>query len=151
FLSDKVGEFPNFEFVRALKTALSTDQGTIFRYANHENTVLRQIRRQILQTPPVDADDLITFIDSITQPTEDDQDSGIPGHPGSRNMIDLLEMVKNFYYHPQMGGSNSIKKVCPAILSESKYLQQIYSHATYNGTNFKNWTWIEKDPKSGLI
>lgn len=43
-------------------------------------------------------------------------------------MIDLCKVVKIFYYDPQMGGSNSIKAVLPAVLNSSKYLQQKYSN-----------------------
>lgn len=119
------GEFPNFEFVRRLKASLSTDDGTIFRYADHENTVLRQIMRQIEALPPgkalPDTDELVEFIQSITRPKD-----GEPGSPGIRNMIDLRKIIMDYYYHPLMGGSNSIKKVIPAILSTSKFLQQKY-------------------------
>ena len=48
------GQFPNFEFVRELKKSLNTDSGTIFRWAAHENTILNQIKQQLLtydQTP----------------------------------------------------------------------------------------------------
>ena len=41
-------------------------------------------------------------------------------------MMDLKKIVTDFYYHPLMGGSNSIKKVIPAILSTSPFLQQKY-------------------------
>jgi len=47
WINTDVGEFPNFKFVAALKTSLSKDEGTIFRYAHHENTVLRQIHAQL--------------------------------------------------------------------------------------------------------
>ena len=39
--------FPNFDFVRALKHDLEGDDGTIFRYSHHENSVLNQIAEQL--------------------------------------------------------------------------------------------------------
>lgn len=145
------GHFPNFDFVRALKKALETDQGTIFRYATHENSVLCQIRNQLLESQDEisDRDELVSFIESITNSTGDSKTQW----EGPRNMVDQCELVKKYFYHPHTKGSNSIKKVLPAILSDSKYLQQKYSQPIY-GTdeiikshNFKNWSWIELDAK----
>ncbi len=158
YLDMRRGEFPNFEFVRRLRESLSGDGGTIFRYATHENTVLRQIRSQIEETPPADARKLITFIDSITQPRD-----GEEGKVGKRNMLDLRAIVLDHYYHPLMGGSNSIKKVIPAVLEESKFLRKKYSKAIYGrglevpSLNFESMAWIEvgadgrvKDPYKRL-
>lgn len=62
-------------------------------------------------------------------------------------MVDLLELVKYYFYHPRMGGSNSIKEVLPAVLNESKYLQTKYAKPIYGNEipsfNFKNMVWIE--------
>jgi hypothetical protein len=47
-------------------------------------------------------------------------------------MVDLCDMVKKFYYcYSQMHGSNSIKKVLPAVLNSSQLLQDKYSQAIY--------------------
>jgi Domain of unknown function(DUF2779) len=152
YLDVRPGVFPNFDFIRRLKQSLSSDNGTIFRYATHENTVLRQIRDQLLSTPQPDQDELIGFIDSITKPRDKE-----PGEPGLRNMVDLLEVVLEHYYHPLMGGSNSIKKVIPAVLEESAYLQDRYSKGIYGqglevpSLNFSQMNWIEKDTSSGKV
>jgi len=47
YLDDIPGNFPNFNFVRNLKQQLEQDNGTIFRYSNHENTVLCDILKQL--------------------------------------------------------------------------------------------------------
>lgn len=132
FISNTPGKFPNFEFVRALKKALSKDDGTIFRYSHHENTVLNQIKEQLLLSNDKDKQELIDFIDSIT----DD---------APRTMIDLCELVRQFYYSPSMDGSNSIKVVLPAVLNESDYLKQKYSKPNYSSQNFSNHQWIKID------
>lgn len=144
FLSVDPGYFPNFDFVRALRKALEGDSGSVFRYADHENSVLCQIWQQLEDRKPKDQHALQTFIESITSPTD-----GVtrPWMPGSRNMIDLLKVIKDYYYHPATKGSNSIKAVLPAILSDSEYLQEKYSQPIY-GTdlipsyNFENHSWI---------
>ena len=45
YLNQDVSKFPNFEFVRALMEQLAQDEGTIFRYATHENSILRTARQ----------------------------------------------------------------------------------------------------------
>jgi hypothetical protein len=147
YINRKKGHFPNFDFVRALKTALEKDEGTVFRYAAHENTVLCQIRQQLLSSVNniADRDDLVRFIETITSGGD-----SVKEWTGSRNMVDLCDLVKRYFYHPLTGGSNSIKKVLPAILHESKYLQRKYNNPIYGtdeivSKNFKNWSWISFD------
>lgn len=151
YLCTEKGVFPNFEFVRRLKEQLEHDDGSVFRYANHENTVLNQILVQ-LQDPTIDVPDryeLIEFIKTITHGAN---------HKGYRDMIDLLELVKKFYYHPLMGGSNSLKYVLPAILNSSEYIQAKYSEPIYGknsiikSLNFEDdWVWLKKDSEQKII
>jgi hypothetical protein len=155
YLNREKGKFPNFDFVRALKVALEKDNGTIFRYAAHENTVLCQIKEQLLDwnEPIQDKAELIQFIDSITT------SSDAKGKPvvGPRNMVDLCELVKRRFYHPKMKGSNSIKKVLPAILSTSAYLREKYANPIYGANggiqsrNFKDWAWIKLDSSGAAL
>ena len=151
YIEERRGVFPNVAFVRALKEELEGDEGTIFRYSHHENTVLCGIRRQLIRKQDVhqDADELIAFIESISQPPENE--SGAWG-VGPRNMVDLLEMVKKYYYDPIMKGSNSIKQVLPAVLRTSPYLRERYGSPIYgvpggiHSNNFKEMVWFqEKD------
>lgn len=143
YINSTPGFHPNFEFVRQLKHALG-DKGSIFRYSNHENTVLCQIREQLLDSEIEDRDDLITFIETVTN-----KKSGTKTlWEGDRNMIDLCEMVKRYYYSPSTNGSNSIKFILPAILNDSKYIQEKYSKDIYGkdaeikSKNFDKHTWI---------
>ena len=46
--------FPNYDFLRQLRKELSTDNGTIFRYAAHENSYLNAIYRQLCEEPGTD-------------------------------------------------------------------------------------------------
>lgn len=145
YLNTKKLHFPNFEFARELKKQLEKDNGTIFRYANHENTILRVIRKQLVNSQENDKEELIAFIDSITHSTSKEEK-----HVGNRDMVDLLEIVLKYYYHPDMKGSNSIKAVLPAILNSSAKLREKYSRPIY-GKDIKseNYTpdeaiaWIE--------
>ena len=131
-LDTEVGKFPNYDFVRALRQALTRsgeDQGTIFRWHTHENTVLRAIRAQLLQDEAVhDSDDLIAFIDSITEWT-----AANGKILGPRAMVDLCALAERFYFNPSTDGSSSLKKVLPALMRDSAYLKFRYSQPNYGG------------------
>ena len=148
WLNEDVNKFPNFEFVRALKRELEGDDGTIFRYWDHENSILRSIRRQLSASDEPDKEELIAFINFITHEGQDDRYH-------DRDMIDLgKDIVLRFYYcYSQMHGSNSIKQVLPAVLNSSTYLQEKYSKAIYgkeipslNVSADKPMAWIERLP-----
>jgi hypothetical protein len=53
-------------------------------------------------------------------------------------MVDMLDLVKRYYYHPLMGGSNSIKAVLPAVMSTSAYLREKYRAPVDFGTNLQD-------------
>ncbi len=146
FLNAKAGEFPNFKFIRALKTALEKDNGTIFRYATHENTILNAIFEQLTASDEADKASLMTFIQSISHSTR----GGSIKWQGPRDMVDLLEIIKNYYYNPLTKGSYSIKAVLPAILAKSEFLQSKYSQKLerleLTSKNFsKEHIWLKVD------
>ena len=111
YLNAQPGEFPNFQFVRELKKALGNDNGTIFKFASHENTILNTIKNQLEESAEPEKASLISFIKTITKSTNNSSDSW----HGQRSMIDLREVIINCYYNPLTNGSNSIKYVLPAI------------------------------------
>lgn len=118
FICLESGKFPNFDFIRELKKQLEQDGGTVFRYDSHENTCLNAILIQLQNSHEKDADELIEFIKSIAQPTK--KNEGLfTERP--RHMRDLKDICQKFFYHPDMGGSNSIKDVLPAILKSHEY------------------------------
>ncbi len=153
YLNTERGVFPNYEFVRALKKQLENDNGSIFRYSNHENTYLNMIYRQLRANEQAiaDCDELCAFIQSITHSGESSDEQW----RGERDMIDLLDLVKRYYYDPATNGSNSIKAVLPALLNSSRFLQDKYSQPIYGAVdgiaslNFKDWQWIEL--KDGVV
>lgn len=145
YLNTEQGHFPNYDFVRELKKQLENDNGTIFRYAPHENTYLNLIYRQLLEDESEieDRDELCDFIKSITTSVS----SSAEKWKGQRTMVDMWDLVKRYYYDPKTKGSNSIKYVLPAILNSSDYLKEKYSKPIYgnevSSLNFKDWCWIE--------
>lgn len=130
FINTTHGHFPNFDFVRALKAELDQDQGTIFRYSTHENTILRKIHRQLEVHDVPDKQELQAFIDSITQYKEGTGKSEVT-YAGERNMVDLAAVVYKYYYHPLMKGGFSIKLVLPSVLNSSDFIRDKYSQPIY--------------------
>jgi hypothetical protein len=131
WLGAEPGTDPNVPFVRALRRALADDEGAIFRWALHENTVLLQLREQMLKSsePPPDIEDLVAFIDHVTTRKDKDGNAVI----GARSMIDLCHIAEKFYFHPSTKGSNSLKKVLPALMRSSAFLRERYEKPTYGG------------------
>src|SRR5690606_45020 len=115
WINAEQGHFPNFDFVRALKNALQIG-GTIFRYAQHENTVLCQIYKQLQNSSEPDKEELLRFIENITTKKDKVKSKDVILWSGDRNMVDLLEVVKECWYSLYAKGSNSIKHILPAIL-----------------------------------
>ncbi|NLN92561.1 MAG: DUF2779 domain-containing protein, partial [Candidatus Hydrogenedens sp.] len=159
YLNTTPGSFPNYDFVRELRVQLSKDQGTIFRYAAHENTYLNLIHSQLeddYRRIP-DRRKLCAFIESITKSTGNSTRTW----EGRRNMVDMCDIVKRYYYHPATRGSNSIKQVLPAVLSSSPGLQKKYAQPIYGAEpgvqgripslNFKDWVWIKRDNDDNVI
>lgn len=146
FINDTVGDFPNFHFARALIEALQKDEGSIFRYADHENTIVNTIISQLEASNEPDQVELIEFLKSISHSTS----GSTAKWCGDRDMIDLLAVVKRYYYNPLMRGSNSIKFVLPAVINSSRYLADKYVKAIgASGLTSRNFesdhVWFQHD------
>jgi hypothetical protein len=151
FIETGKGVFPNFSFVRALKEQLSGGEGTIFRFAAHENTVLNQIYAQLLEVNSAAVPDKNQLMDFIRTITNWEISKNKKKH-GPRDMVDMNRMVKDYFYDPRAKGSNSIKAVLPAVLSRSAFIQEKYAKPIYGKTgkikslNFEDgWIWIQND------
>lgn len=141
FLCAEPGDFPNYKFIRALKEELGLDEGSVFMWSHHENTILSSILKQLSEDPnkPADADELSDFIRTLIK-------------SGDRAMIDLCKLAEKAFYHPETKGSNSIKKVLPAVLKVSPKLQSTYSKPIYglpngipsiNFSGSKGFQWLQ--------
>lgn len=146
YLNSEKGVFPNYDFLRHLKNELEIDNGTIFRYHNHENTYLNIIYRQLQEEKNhiADKDDLCSFIKDITK----SKDESIEKWKGERNMVDLWVLIKKYYYNPATNGSNSLKDVLPATINSSAFLKEKYSQPIYGTSsmpslNFNNHQWLD--------
>lgn len=152
-------EFPNYSFIRSLKNEFSPNlKGTIFRYHNHENTILNKIYTQLINESSIevpDRNELIDFIKEISQPTRGNRGEW---KPTKNNMVDLYKLIVSLYYSPYSKGSNSIKYILPSVINDSSFLKTKYSKPIYGtnqipSKNFSNHSWLndkELDPYKSL-
>lgn len=133
----------NVRMLRRLRDALG-DSGTILRWTAYENTVLNDVRSQLLSAdnPPSDAEELIEFINWITH---EKQKKKIV-RQGDRDMVDQAAWAEQFYFHPATRGKYSIKPLLPAVMESSDFLRELYSQPVYGtdalpSKNFKNMQW----------
>ena len=156
---DTSPKFPNYNFVRSLKNEFGSEiKGTIFRYHNHENTILNQIYSQLKNESSTDIPDkneLLDFIKYICTPTKNHIGEWIKG---PKSMIDMFQLVVSLYYSPYSKGSNSIKYILPSVINDSQYLKDKYKEKIYGtdlipSKNFKNHSWLNNnsnDPYQSL-
>lgn len=100
--------YPNFDFARSLREALG-ETGTVLVWSSFESSALSDARQQLARYGQDDPG-LENWLATMTG-----DDSPI---------VDLCELAKQHYFHPQMKGSLSIKDVLPAVWSSSEALRR---------------------------
>jgi hypothetical protein len=141
FLSTEPGNHQNSDFLRELKRALVVNNGTVMTWSPYENTVLNTIIRQIefMNDAPADSTELVEFAKTLTV-LKAGRDLV---RRGDREMYDLCKLSEKAFFHQYTGGSNSIKKVLPAMLKASDLLRETYSLSTYGGGQRNSKNFIE--------
>jgi hypothetical protein len=135
------GVIPNARVLRELKRALSEDNGTVIHWWDHERTVLTELRKEIQVSAELDRTDLVSFLDSLLAVST----------AGQGRMFDLGRFVANQAFFVGTEGRSSIKKVLPAVLNQSAYLQARYGSPEYGSPskpslNIKTgFTWVHWD------
>ena len=154
YINAEPGKFPNYDFVRSLKKDLEFDNGSVFKYATHENSILNAIYDQLIDSDETDKNELMDFIQSVTNKKENNKLIW----SGERDMIDMCDLVKKYFYDSYMKGSNSIKVVLPAVIKICEFVNKKYSkkigEINTTSLNFSNdHVWIQDgnlDPYSSL-
>jgi hypothetical protein len=107
-------DFPNFQFAESLMKQLG-NSGTPLIWTQFENTVLRNILRQ-MEVFNYKNDALEKWLREITTDKEEDR---------TGRLVDMNDLTVRYYFHPDMRGKTSIKKVLPAIWNNNSYLHEI--------------------------
>jgi hypothetical protein len=118
--------FPNFEFARTLKNQIGTE-GTVYIWSHYEIVILREIRVQMAKYGYEDRD-LAEWIDAMTA-------------EGNPRIVDLCTVAKDYYFHPAMKGSLSIKYVLPAVWRSDSSL--------WSNPLFQRY--VQRDPQGNLL
>lgn len=99
--------FPNFAFAESLMNHLGGN-GTVFMWATHESTILKQIHAQM--EGRYENAQLADWLDWITD-----------GH-----LVDMNDLTLKYYFHPIMKGRTSIKNVLDAVWQANTDLRKRY-------------------------
>jgi hypothetical protein len=105
--------FPNFEFAEALMQQIG-DTGTVFAWATHESSVLRDIYYQMEAYEYVN-DKLKDWLARTTKLS----------NKGRTRFVDMNALTLKHYFHPLMKGKTSLKCVLPAIWTTNPYLYEL--------------------------
>ncbi|MDH5717670.1 MAG: DUF2779 domain-containing protein [Spirochaetia bacterium] len=128
--------YPNFKFAESLKNNLN-EKGTIFMWATHENTVLRDVYNQ-MEKYNTKNKDLNQWLYQIVK--FDSEDTG--------KLVDMNKLCREHYFHPAMGGRTSLKVVLPAIWNNSSKLHKLDWFRSYykseNGRVMNPYDTLEK-------
>jgi len=103
--------YPNFTFAERLMDCIETS-GTPLMWSSFENTTLRQVLEQ-MDDFGYRNDKLQDWLLQITKDTTENR----PGR-----FVDMNELCLKYYFHPEMKGKTSIKKVLPAVWNNSPWL-----------------------------
>ncbi len=112
FLNEEY-DFPNFRFAKSLMVQIG-ESGTPFMWSTFENTILKDVLHQ-MESLNYEDEILKNWLINITT----DKDA-IPARKG--RFVDLNDLTNKYYFHPDMKGKTSIKKVLPAIWNNNPYL-----------------------------
>lgn len=110
--------YPNFEFARELRKAIG-DDGTMLVWSDHEKSALRDIRRQIDRYGETDTS-LAAWLEGLSADISE----------GGR-ILDLHDLCRERYVHPEMKGRTSIKYVLPAVWRDNKFVREHKWFAEY--------------------
>lgn len=137
FLMTEPGQLPNVEFLKSLRQTLSRNDGTVMMWSPYENSVLNglldTLAGEITLAEIVEHErealcrELLEFVDSLTIKKQ----GNTILHKGNRAMVDLCDLSSDGFFHRRAGGSNSIKKVLPAMLTASEFLRDLYRQPVY--------------------
>ena len=130
------GIVPNAAVVRALRDALTGDEGAVLHWWDHERIVLDDMRRQLEASGDPDREELAAFVESLI--------GGRDGQPA--RLVDLGRLFSRAAFITETDGRSSIKKVLQAVLAQSEYLRVRYGRPVYGtpempSLNFRDWVW----------
>lgn len=117
--------YPGFRFAEELMKVVG-HTGTPLMWSSHENTTLKGVLKQ-MDVRNYHNENLKSWLTEITREKKEDRKG---------RFVDMNDFALKNYFHPDMKGQTSIKKVLPAIWFHNEYLYEI--------EHFKEWV-IQED------
>ncbi len=111
--------FPNVQFAESLMECIG-ETGTTFAWANHENSVLRDIYYQ-MNYYHYDQPKLKKWLEKTVK---------LNNHSKGK-FVDMNALTHKHYFHPLMKGRTSLKCVLPAVWQTNSYLHQLDEFKSY--------------------
>jgi hypothetical protein len=146
FLMTEPGQLPNVAFLKSLRHTLGRNDGTVMMWSPYENSVLNALLETLASEMALAGiveherealyGELLEFVDSLTIRKQ----GNTILHKGNRAMVDLCDLSSDGFFHQRAGGSNSIKKVLPAMLTASDFLRDLYSQPVYGSVDQESVT-----------
>ena len=108
-------EFPNFIFAEKLFELLENSK-TIFMWATHEKSVIREIKTQF-EKRGIENEKLKALLEKYSQ---------------ENAFVDMCKLTLQYYFHPDMRKSTSLKDVLPSIwqnystINKDKWFQEYF-------------------------
>ncbi len=99
--------FPNRAFAESLRDAVG-EGGTVFMWATHERTTLRDIRRQLAERGEGDPA-LVAWMEAL-----------------EGRLVDMNDLTLQHFFHPRMRGRTSLKAVTEAVWSAGDAVRRAF-------------------------
>lgn len=106
--------YPNEEFIHELRKAIGT-KGSVLTWSHYEKSTLKSVRRQLSERGSLDASLLDWFEGLVGREMPEEEEKGTKKAKENTRIFDLLDVSREFYCHPDMNGSHSIKRVLDSI------------------------------------
>jgi hypothetical protein len=116
WLNDEAA-FPNVAFARSLREQIG-DEGTVYVWSSYEISALKEILRQMEERKIKDRP-LQVWLERITK-------------PNNPRVVDLCDLARQSYMHPDLLGSVSIKDVLPAVWQGNAKLRERAEFKSYD-------------------
>jgi hypothetical protein len=128
---------PRRSFIDALRSQLP-GEGPVFHWHHFERSVLAGIGSSIMAEGLQDDDERLAFIESL-----------VGGGDGKRGrLVDLLPIAKRSFYHPELRGSFSIKRVVPIAWAHPA-IRAAFAEG-HGAVGDPDWYSGDTDPYDGL-
>lgn len=130
--------YPNLQFLNELRGCVG-DSGSIVTWSSFERSTVRDLGQQLQRRGELDPG----LSDWITRLLGEDGNSS-----SESRIVDFADLSRQYYAHPSMNGSHSIKKVLDSLWSEAEHL---WNHPWFAEFVIRDESGTAIDPYQSLV